>query len=277
MKDDQILTPVGRLVQGDCFKAQTHDQDRKLLLNKSGPNAGKPRVKYFIALAISKTAPGIDEILEKIRNAARMAFPRMFDAAGNPTATVALKYSDGDDATANKDGLRPCDREGFAGNWILRFESGFAPKCYTFGGAERIPEDDGRVKTGYFVRVYGNVRGNGSTQNPGVFLSPRAVELVGYGPEINTGVNAAAIFGGAPAAIPPGVSATPLASPTPIAAASPAQPASPAPSVPPANDFLDGPQSVVEYRLDAQGNKFTRAQFKTAGFSDQQIDALRLA
>ena len=50
----QILTPVGRLVQGDCFEPQTTDAEGKPLLIKNGPNAGQPRVEYFMAIAVPK-------------------------------------------------------------------------------------------------------------------------------------------------------------------------------------------------------------------------------
>ena len=49
-----VLFPTGRVVQGDLYKAQDKDGDGKPLVVKSGPNQGKPTVKYFFAVAIPK-------------------------------------------------------------------------------------------------------------------------------------------------------------------------------------------------------------------------------
>ena len=38
----EILTPVGRIVQGSCFEAKTHDLQGNPLVVKTGPNAGQP-------------------------------------------------------------------------------------------------------------------------------------------------------------------------------------------------------------------------------------------
>lgn len=266
----EILTPVGRLVQGDCFEPQTTDAEGKPLVVKNGPNAGQPRVEYFMAIAVPKTDPGWAELWGKIHGAARQAFPSLFDAQGNCiNPKFAFKVTDGDSQVPNSRGTKPCDREGFPGHWILNFSGGFAPKCYTKGGAAQIinPEE---LKRGYFIRIYGTVKGNGSQQQPGIFLNHSMVELCGYGEEIHSGPDGAAVFGGAPAGnLPAGASSTPLAPATPMAhpgaagpgtpapaatgpgapapaatpapAAGPGAPAPAAANVQPAPDFLNGP------------------------------------
>lgn len=269
-KVTELLTPVGRLVQGDCFEAQTTDAEGKPLVVKNGPNAGQPRVDYFMAIAIPKTDPGFNELYAKIHNEARQSFPSLFDQAGNCISPkFAFKVIDGDSQVPNSRGTKPCDREGFPGHWVLNFSGGYAPKCYTAGGAELIT-DPNMIKRGYYIRIYGSVKGNGSTQQPGIFLNHSMVELVGYGEEIITGPDGSAVFGGTPAgALPAGASATPVApstaplaqgpgaapaSPQPggaPAAAAPAAPATPAAAhtpaqpapgtVSPAPDFLNGP------------------------------------
>ena len=50
-----ILFPVGRFVMGSLYKPRTTDAEGKPLVIKNGSDAGKPRVDYFIAVAIPKT------------------------------------------------------------------------------------------------------------------------------------------------------------------------------------------------------------------------------
>ena len=299
----QILTPVGRLVQGDCFVPQTTDSEGKPLLIKNGPNTGQPRVDYFMGIAVPKTDAGYAEVWASIHGVARAAFPSLFDATGNCiNPAFAFKVTDGDSQVPNGKGKKPCDRVGFPGNWVMSFSGGFAPKCYTAGGAELIT-DPNMLKRGYYVRIYGSVKGNGSQQKPGLFLNHSMVELVGYGEEITSGPDGDAVFGGAPAGtLPAGASATPLAGSAPIAQAPPAPGvaapapgvaapapgvAAPAPGVAapapgvvvqPAPDFLNGPAAAPEVKyLDANGGAYTEAQLLTAGYQPAQIQALTRA
>jgi hypothetical protein len=50
----EILTPVGRLVQGSLYNPNTTDAENRPLVFKSGANAGQPRVDYYFGLAIAK-------------------------------------------------------------------------------------------------------------------------------------------------------------------------------------------------------------------------------
>ena len=256
-----ILTPVGRLVQGSPFEPQTTDAEGRPLVIKNGPNAGQPRVDYFMAIAIPKTDPGYLDVWAKIHATAQRDFPTLFDAAGNcVNPKFAFKVIDGDSAVPNQKGILPNSREGFPGHWVLYFSSGFAPKCYkkTADGQalEQLTEPES-VKRGYYIRIYGQVTGNGSQQQPGIYLNHRMLELVGYGEEIATGPQADTVFGAtAPAAVlPAGASATPLAlvgpplahpgaATAPVAATGPAA-APPAAGVAPAPDFLNPPPGTV--------------------------------
>ena len=55
---ETILLPVGRLVEGSLYRAQTTDMDGKPLTFKNGPNAGQPRKNWFFAVAIPKGVEG---------------------------------------------------------------------------------------------------------------------------------------------------------------------------------------------------------------------------
>lgn len=216
----QILTPTGRLVAGNLYKGSDKDAEGKPRLVKNGPNVGQPSVQFYYALAIAKT-PGKmwwDEPWGAlIYQAGAAAFPQSVAGfaqafATNPMAAAmypfAWKVKDGDSQMPNKKGKRPCDQEGYPGHWILSFTSGFAPKIYNANGTEQITAPDA-VKIGYYVQVSGNVVGNDSPNQPGVFLNGTMVALQGYGPEIVSGPDASAVgFGQGP--LPAGASAVPL-------------------------------------------------------------------
>ncbi len=300
-----ILTPVGRLVAGDVFKANTTDPQGNPLTIKSGPNAGQPRTEYFFAVAIPKTDPTYNtEVMAKLQTAAQAGFPTMFGADGQCVRPdFAWKIVDGDSNIPNQNNTIPNTKEGYPGHWVLSFKGGFAPKVYTKGG-EAVITDPTQIKKGYYVRVYGRVGANGNQQKPGVYLNPSMVELVGYGEEIISGPDGGAVFGGTPAAnLPAGASATPLAG-TPIAApgavpgavpaATPAPAAvpnampapvatTPAPGVPaatpapaaatPAPDFLN-PQNAAPVGPKmylVNGQQFSEDQLKANGWTDEQI------
>ena len=230
----EIMTPSGRMVQGDAFEPQTKDAQGNPLTVKSGPNAGQPRVNYFVAIAIPKTDPGWPEIWAKINAVARAGFPTLFDTAGTCIAPAfAFKVTDGDSTIPNQRNIRPCDREGFPGNWILNFSNGFPPECFDQNVNKIV--DKNAIKRGYFIRVLGSIVSNNSPSTPGIYLNVGMIQLVGFGDEIRTSPDGAAIFGGTPmGALPPGASATPLAPSTaPAVPGAPGAPAAPvAPVVP---------------------------------------------
>ena len=280
-----ILTPVGRLVQGDCFVGQDKDAEGRPLVIKNGPNAGQPRVDYFMAIAIPKTdATYAPEVHNKVHQTAALAFPTLFDPQGNCiNPKFAFKITDGDSQIPNTKGTAPCTREGFPGHWVLNFSGGFAPKCYTKGGAEAIV-DRTAIKKGDYIRIYGSVAGNGSMQQPGVYLNHSMVEFIGHGVEIITGPDATAVFGGAPGAVPAAASETPLApvsaiaQPTPQAQPVPnAAPVAVPPAVPvavtPAPDFLTPAPAapVAEKSYNIGGTVYTESQLRAGGWTDAQL------
>lgn len=219
-----FTTPVGRLLQGSLYKGQTTDAEGKPLVVKSGPNTGQPRVDYFFALGIPKGAEkhwSETEWGAKIWAVGHAAFPGV---ASSPK--FAWKVTDGDSQIPNMRGKKPCDREGYKGHWVLNFSSGFAPRIFNRDGTQAIVEPDA-VKLGYYVQVNGDVGGNGSVQQPGVFLNHSMVAYAAFGAEIVVGPDATqAGFGTAP--LPAGASLTP-----PAGAFNPAAPmATPAPLIP---------------------------------------------
>ena len=114
---------------------------------------------------------------------------------------------DGVDSTGAPNNTKP----GFAGHWIIRFSSGYEPKLVHQG--QYITAKDA-IKRGYFIRVVGSCSPNTGAQKAGVYMNLEAIELVAYGEEIKTGIDAVGAFArSAPAYIPPGASSTPMAPP----------------------------------------------------------------
>ena len=207
----RILTPVGRIVQGDVWKPNTTDFAGQPLTIRSGPNQGQARVNYFLALAIRKDNPELPALIATITLAAQQGFPTLFDTAGNLTAPkFAWKMVDGDGTVADEKGRKPCDREGYPGHIIFKFSTGIQPKRVATGGDPEII-DPTQIKCGDYVRIAGSVVGNSSPQpnNAGVFLNWNMVEFQAVGEAILTGPDPKEVFGGTAPALPPGVNVTP--------------------------------------------------------------------
>ncbi len=206
----QITTPIGRLVSGDCYDPQTKDSDGNPLLVKHGVNAGEPRVNFYLGIAIAKDGRPWEQTEWgfEMMKIARMDFPAMFDANGTllPGRQFSFKVTDGDSTIPNTKGRKPCDAEGYPGNWILHWGNGFPPKCVDATGDNVIPE--GQIKCGHYIQIMGYIKGNGSAQQSGIYLNTKIVAHAGFGPEIMKGPDASDVgFGGA---LPPGASATPV-------------------------------------------------------------------
>lgn len=228
MARTDLLTPVGRLVGGSLYTGSDKDADGKPRVIKSGPNQGQPTTQFYFKIAIPKGPEqhwASTDWGAKIWAAGHAAFPVQAQ-----TPHFSWKVVDGDSTVPNRNNNKPCDNEGFPGNWVLTFSSGFPPKVFNADGTQQITEVDA-VKPGYFIQVFGSVDGNGSTQQPGVFLNHSMVAFAAYGPEINFGVPASAVGFGTGTALPAGASAVPLS--TGFNPAPPAPAAAPAPTAPP--------------------------------------------
>lgn len=218
MKTD-FLTPVGRLVQGDPFEAQTKNMRGQPLVTMSG----QPTQRYFIAVAFRKDDANFGAFYAKLVEVARGSFPNLFNAQGQCShPRFSWKLMDGDGVDEN--GKSNATKEGFAGHWVVKFSSSFAPRCFHAGRYqphEQI-QDRNAIQRGYFVRVAGTIEGNDSEQKPGLYVNLPMVELAGVGPVITSGPDAASVFGGAAPALPQG------AQPLPMNAGAPAMPGMPA-------------------------------------------------
>lgn len=282
-----FTTPVGRLVQGDAFVAQTTDQQGAPRLVKTGPNAGQPNPQFYAGVAFRKDDPAWPAFYTLLDAQARADFPHLFPTPGaacvNPL--FSFKIIDGDGLDTG--GKKWSDREGFAGHWVVRFASSFAPKVFNAGQYDPMQQvtDPRALKRGYYVRVNGSCSGNGNAQRPGLYLNLTLIEISAIGPEIVSGPNASEAFGGASAPLPAG--ATPLAAapaPQPVAAPAPApaaaspspvaaSPVTASPAPPPAPAAPAAPAPAPVRQMTAAANGVTYDAHIAAGWTDDQLVA----
>ena len=286
----EFTSPVGRLVAGDLWTARDEDFQGNPLTVKTGANKGQPRVEYFVALAIPKNHPEWPAFWALINQAARQGFPNLFDAAGNcHRQDFAFKVVDGDSNVMNRNNSRPCDKEGYPGNWVVSMSTSLGIKVVDQNLKPILPESKA-VKRGDYIRIAGSIAGNTNDQNPGVYINPSFAQFSHQGEEIISGPDAATVFGATPLpAAPAGAITTPgpalasmpavtppvsgMGSPAPIATA-------PAPvvGVTPAPDFLNPPAAAtvappVEDNFLINGQIYSRSQLVASGWTDVQINA----
>jgi hypothetical protein len=303
-----FLTPVGRLVQGDCFEAQTKDSAGKPYLDKNN----QPTQKYFVAVAFPKNDPAFAQIKVQFEQIARAEFPQLFPNGGpcvNPN--FSFKIIDGDGIDNN--GKPNSSKEGFAGCWVLRASSSYPPKCFAAGKYaphEQLHPQAGvnPIPRGHYVRLSGNVTGNGGGNGkPGLYVNVNMIEWARVGDVIVGGPDAASVFGGAPGATPAapqgrqmlaaagattyeayiaagwtdaqliasGFMAAPaVAAPAPTPPAPPAAPA-PTPPAPPTPPAAVTPHAgiLAGPQMTAAAGATTYAQYIAAGWTDAQLIA----
>jgi hypothetical protein len=283
----QFVTPVGRLVAGDLWTPKTTDFHGNPLLD----NDNNPISEYFIALAIPKNHPEWPALHALFIQAARTGFPTMIDQngkAGRPD--FAWKITDGDSDVMNRKNVRPCDKEGYKGHWVLSMSTRFPIGAVDQQRVTIMPETKA-IKRGDYIRVAGATAPNGNANNPGIYINPSIVQFSHQGDEIVSGPNAEELFGAIPLApAPAGANTIPTPSlqpiaPTPTAPTTPVapQPSAPAPApvanVAPAPDFLNpapaapAPAPVVE-QFSYQGGVYTRDALRASGWTDDVINSL---
>jgi hypothetical protein len=243
----EFLTPVLRLVQGDCFEAQTKKMDGSPLIGDDG----KPYVKYFIAAAGRKGDPAVEAFKAQIEAQARKDFAHLFPGGVCSHPRFSYKISDGDGHDDN--GKSNAAKEGFAGHWVFRFSTGYPPKCYAAGKYDPMTDQLHPVNglnpipRGYYIRVNGVMKGNGNALKPGVYVFHNLIEFAAPGNLIVSGPDASSVFGGGAAAPAPQAAYAP---PPPQVAVAPAAPA---------------------FTMTALANGLTREQYIASGWTDAAL------
>ena len=271
-------TPCGRIVQGSPVHQQLIDMET----NKPEFNDdGTPKMGTFLALAFPKVLPNgqrnteFDAFFAQLAQTAVAAWPALFPNGGpayveytkpgqQGAAThprFSWKYQDGDGV--DNSGKSVADKPGFAGHHIVKFSSMYPVRWFNegkFAPHEEIQTPADFVKRGYWVRLFGEMRGNNATgtQVPGVAIYPNLGSLVERAEEIKGGPDAQQAFGAAPVGWRPPASASPI--PTPGAPAVP----TPAVAVPVPTPAVAVP--VVSAALAAQG--ITWAMLQGQGWTE---------
>ena len=259
----ELLTPVGRLVQGSLYTGATTDAENRPLVYKTGANMGQPRTNFWFNVAIAKgIEPHWNQTVwgKKIWEVGQSGFPN--GAANSPN--FAWKIIDGDSQIPNTQGNKPCDNEGYPQHWILKFSGSFAPSLYNENGTLSLTEHNA-IQLGDYVEVYGFVEDNKSTQQPGIYLNHSMVARAGFGKRIIVGADPKSVGFGA-SMLPLGASTIPLATftPTNIPAVTPA------PIQPPAYPQILTPPVVAKVMTDkAQGASYD--QLIAAGWTEELL------
>lgn len=193
----QFTSPVCRIVQGG-FKLQPK-KDIKGNLVKD--NEGKQVEECYMAIAIPKNHPELGAFYGVFDAQARASFPHLFPNGGACThPRFAMKWQDGDGADST--GKSVADKPGFAGHWVIKMATRFAPRVYardSHGNLVQLEDPEKIIKLGYKVCVSGTVDGNGVEPNnaqavPGLFVSPNMVLFVAPDEEIVSGPDPNAVF-----------------------------------------------------------------------------------
>jgi hypothetical protein len=306
-----FTTPVGRLVWGSVHEAQAKkDQAGKDKLVASGANAGQVLKMFDFGIAIPKTQQhwaSEPDWGQKIWAEGHGAWPN----GQAQRADFSWKVTDGDSAIPNKKGIKPCDRQGYPGCWVLAFSGMGAPAIYDSTSGAVLPSNvPDLIQPGDEVQVNGSVVSNESDQTAGVYLNHHGVcwrgrsakGRISVGPQVDTSGFGAGVAPGATAAAPalanavpgapaaPGVpaapaapvtappvpAAAPIAAPTvpvvPNPAYTPAGAVSPAPAVPtPPAPQAPAAPAGPVVTAKAAAEGLTYAALKGAGWNDDQM------
>ena len=264
-----LLTPVGRLVQGNLYTGASTDAENRPLVYKTGANMGQPRVNFWFNVAIAKAGEqhwNQTSWGQKIWNVGQTGFPN--GQANSPS--FAWKIIDGDSQIPNTQGNKPCDNEGFPGHWVLKFSGSFAPSLHNEDGSSLLTEPNA-IQLGDYVEVFGFVGDNKSTQQPGIYLNPSMVARAGFGKRIIAGVDPKAV-GFGKSQLPPGASVTPVASfappVMPAGVPMPAAPVMPIVTPPPHPAILTPQVPVVAKVMTPLANGATYEQMIANGWTD---------
>lgn len=267
----QLLLPVGRLIAGNPYAAETKNADGTPKINKK---TGEPSPEWFVGFAIPKV-PG-QQWQQTPWGAQIASFANQYcaDFIGRPG--FAWKIQDGDSQIPNTKGRKNCDDPNKRGNWIIACASKFGPtlKMLDAGSLRDVPPDF--IKKGHWVEPYVSIRANTDSRNPGLFLSATAICWREVGPEIVSEAADVSGVGFGQGAVPqnaaqPSAYATAPAAQQQVVvqpnhafvqnAAAPVPPLAPAPVIVP---VPRGPQM-------AQGCPYTYEALVAAGWSEAQM------
>lgn len=181
--DNSFITPVGRIVGG-----MLHEMFEKTKQD------GTKVSEFVVMLAMPVADPETVALVARIKALGAAAFSAKPHHLQRPD--FAWKMIEGDSAIPNTEGKVPNTREGFPGHIILTLTTQYP--FQTCGPNPNDLIDASTVKRGDWVRLAGNIVGNGRDDKPGIYANLRSAMFIRPGEEIQTAsaVTAATAFGG---------------------------------------------------------------------------------
>lgn len=253
-----FTSPGGRYVGGSHTERETHDYDGKSYAEqgKEGP--------FSVAIAIPKTAQGVNEFLGGLYTTAVNGYPNNQILAQRILQEYQSGFTAGKFRFKIKDGDQPSQKTGAlnpntVGCWVFYMQTFFQPPKIThYGIIPGVPNNSELgpevIKRGDYMDVRVSVKVNDNTDGTaGIYINPDVLRLLGYGPAILGGVSTEQAFADGPAPIiPVGASLQPVGPQptaqtpqTPQAPQAPQTPQAPqAVQVPQAQQYVQQPQAV---------------------------------
>jgi len=148
-----LISPVGRIVQGDLFEGSTNGYQNKPYGLRQDGSAIK---KWFIALAIEKTNPDLGKFMQTLLGLAAQAWPTF---RGNHLDNNAFKSKIADGDATDDPNMKGCV--------IFKMESQYPPTIFA-PDCQRVITNPEEVKRGYYIQVAGTYQTNGDNQKPGM-------------------------------------------------------------------------------------------------------------
>ncbi len=192
--DRQTVMVQGRIVwvHGDLF-AGAPDTIFGTNNPKINQKTGKQDTVHRFGLAVSKAEladPTRGALWQAMHNQVRALYP-----SGQVPPTFAWKYKDGDGQGTNEQGqvVDYSKKEGYPGCLVFTLSSNNYPPRFFKWENGHIQIGEG-IKCGDYVNVQVEVAGQVSAK-PGLYLNPKAVQLVAPGKEIVNAPSAEQVFG----------------------------------------------------------------------------------
>jgi hypothetical protein len=212
---DNHTTGVGRIVKGDVFAGYDKDYDGVPYTDKK---TGEAVMRYSVGIAFAKTDPATDAMLAYMQKCGNEDCGTL---ASHPS--FSWKHVDGDSVVPDLKGVKPCDKDGYAGHHVITFTQPSRPPRVVDENQVDIGADSGKCARGSYVRVCFDVKGHTQNAKPGIYVTHKLVQHCGYGVPLAGGIDVGAALAAPVGAAPAGMSATPLApAMAPPAAAPPA-------------------------------------------------------
>lgn len=225
---DNHTTGVGRIVKGDVFAGYDKDYDGIPYTDKK---TGEPVSRYSVGIAFLKTDPATDAMLAYMRKCGDEDCGTL---SGHPS--FSWKHVDGDSDVPDLKGVKPCDKDGYAGHHVITFTQPTRPPRVVDENQVDIGADSGKAARGSYVRVCFDVKGHTTNAKPGIYVTHKLVQHIGYGVPLAGGIDVGAALAAPVGVAPAGMSSTPLAP-----AGAPPAAAPPAAGAPAASPFGGAP------------------------------------